>query len=203
MIVSIRIGAILLLVCGVVAQFVQRTDPVFPMWYFTIDSAILATAVVAGSLLGSDRSRVPHWVAGGATVGVVLSAVVFAAVIAPASPSGGWFNAHDDMWARLATLLLHGAAPIAVVLAYATTPYTTRPSWFHALQFLWWPLSYFIVITALAHLQLATVPYPFLDLSLNRWASVLGATAVLALTTTVVGLLVVAMRRLWGSTTLR
>ena len=33
------------LVAGVLCQFIQKTDPVFPLWYFTVDSAILAAVV--------------------------------------------------------------------------------------------------------------------------------------------------------------
>jgi hypothetical protein len=102
---------------GVVCQFVQDTDPRFPLWYFTIDSAVLAgVAALLALLSGGRRGGWRLRLAG--VIGVCLSAAVFATVIAPATETGTWFQPHDDPVVRTATVLLHGVAPVLVVVDY-------------------------------------------------------------------------------------
>jgi hypothetical protein len=63
--------------------------------YFTADSALLAalTAVIA------SRWRRAAWLPAvriDSAVAVLLSAVIFIAMIAPATPTGTWFQPWDD-----------------------------------------------------------------------------------------------------------
>ncbi len=157
-----------ILIAAVVCQLVQQTDPMFPFLYFTIDSAVLEVVVMTCRLVG--RAPDSLWFArarGAAAVGVILSALMFAAVIAPNSPSGGWFNAHDDLWVRTATVLFHGVAPFPVAAEFLVGSYPTRPPLKEATTFTWWPLGYLVTIAGLSSVGLATMPYVFLQPSHN------------------------------------
>lgn len=159
---------------GVACQFIQHTDPRLPLVYFTIDSAVLAGVAAALTLGGATGAWVQR-LRLAAVVGVGLSAIVFASVIAPASPTGTWFQPHDDLAVRTATLLLHGVAPVLV-----TTEYVVRPTclsgrdsvrWSYA-----WPLSYLLGIAVLAAVAgAAAIPYPFLRPAVSGWPTTVGA----------------------------
>lgn len=163
---------------GVACQFVQHTDPRFPLAYFTVDSAVLAGVVVlltllVGQLRGAWQLRLA------ATVGVCVSAVVFAAVIAPATETGTWFQPHDDWFVRTANLLLHGTAPALVVADYVARAETTSlrrsVSWAYV-----WPLTYLAGLLAVAAVFGGEmIPYPFLRPSVVGWPTVAGAVAAL------------------------
>ncbi|WP_371572168.1 hypothetical protein [Streptomyces sp. NBC_01314] len=161
------------LTAGVVCQVVQRTDPTPPLLYFTVDSAVLAAAVQARRLVRGPAGGV--WgerIRGAAVVGVVLSSLVYFTVIAPSSPSGTWFGAHDDAWARTATVLLHAVAPVAVVAEFLASPCTLATSRHEAFLLTCWPAAYLAVVGSLAWSGTATMPYLFLR------PSQFGATAV-------------------------
>ncbi|MER6562754.1 Pr6Pr family membrane protein [Streptomyces sp. NPDC001027] len=182
-----RAMAAVALTLGVVCQFVQRTDPTPALLYFTVDSAVLATAVM---LLGlphgpADSVRADR-VRGAAVVGVVFSSLVYMTVIAPSSPSGTWFGAHDDAWARTATVLLHGAAPALVVVEFLLTPYALAATWREATRLTWWPTAYLAVVGTLSWSGAATMPYVFLRPS--RFGAINVAVAVAVLYAVVVAL---------------
>ncbi len=167
-----------------VCQFTQHTDPRCPFWYFSVDSAVLVGVVAALTLWGwrgrwCVRARLTS------VVGVWVSAIVFAAVIAPATQTGTWFQPHDDLRARAATVLMHGVAPIIVTLDGVLRNHA--PSIRGAV--LWsypWPLSYLGAVIALALIFGSTViPYPFLRPAQTGWPVVLAAIGVL---TVLVGL---------------
>jgi len=180
--------AVLLLnqVCAVVCQFMQHTDPRFPLWYFTVDSAILAGLGAAADL------AMPHarWVAAlrhTAAVGVVISAAIFAAVIAPTSPSGTWFQSHDDLLVRTATVLFHAVAPLLVIVCYLLRPTGLRGRAAVRYAFLW-PLAYgaalYIMVAARGP---AVIPYPFLAPGQMGWGTVGLAVGVLTVLVAAVG----------------
>lgn len=170
---------------AVTCQFTQTTDPRFPLLYFTVDSAILAGAVAALTLLGMHGRCAMHTRLT-ATVGVLVSALVFAAVIAPATETGSWFQPHDDLPVRTATVLMHGVAPVLVTLDYVLRRNT------HSIRsaVLWsypWPLAYIggVIVLALIFGP-DMIPYPFLQPASVGWPTLAAAIAVL---TVLVGLL--------------
>lgn len=169
---------------GVACQFIQSTDPRFPLVYFTIDSAVLAGVAAALTLRGATGAWVQR-LRLAAVVGVGLSAIFFAAVIAPATPTGTWFQPHDDFMVRTATLLLHGVAPVLVTAEYVLRPprLSLRDSvaWSYP-----WPLLYLAGIGVLAAVGGAeTIPYPFLRPAVTGWPTTvvayMGLVAVLGL----------------------
>lgn len=158
----VRVGAVLTLVVGVVAQFIQATDPTFPLLYFTVCSALFAaiTLVVAQirpSSTALDSAR------GAAAVAVVLSGLIFATVLAPVNNGGPWFAPHDDMWVRTATLLMHGIAPVLVVTDVLLHPLRTSSStWRTAVVWCLWPAAWALVALPLDVTGVAATPYVFL-----------------------------------------
>lgn len=188
-------------VVGVVCQFVQRTDPRFPLLYFTVDSAVLSAIAAALALGGWDgpwftRLRVA------ATVGVVVSAIVFATVIAPATETGTWFQPHDDLPVRTATLLMHGVAPVLVTVDYLLRDIRLSVR----ATVLWsypWPLGYLAGMGLLAWLFGSDVmPYPFLRPSVSGDVTVVGAYLALIAAVGLVGLVIGVLSR-WSTTEIR
>jgi len=114
---------------ALVCQFIQHTDPRFPLVCFTADSVLLAalTAVIA------SRWRRAAWLPAvriRSAVAVLLSAVIFIAVITPATPTGTGFQPWDDAWLRSATVLMHGTAPLLVTLDLTVQlPWRQLPTW--------------------------------------------------------------------------
>ncbi|MFJ9631408.1 Pr6Pr family membrane protein [Streptomyces sp. NPDC101175] len=185
-----------MLALGVICQFVQRTDPTPSLLYFTVDSAVLAATVLTWQLVrGPSNSAWGDRVRGAAVVGVVFSSLIYMTVIAPSSPSGTWFGAHDDAWARAATILLHGGAPVLVVAEFLLTPYALAATWREATLLAWWPAAYLTVVGALAWSGAATMPYPFLRPSQLGAATVAAAVAVLYAIVVTLGVALTAAHR--------
>jgi hypothetical protein len=163
---------------AVVCQFVQSTDPRFSLLYFTVDSAIVAGAAAMLTLSRWDspwcwRIRLA------AVVGVVVSAVVYAAVIAPGTQTGTWIQPHDDTPVRIATVLMHGVAPVLVTVDYLMR----RPRQGIGVVVSWcypWPLTYLAGLVLLAVVVGPDIiPYPFLQPAAMGWPTV--GAALLAL----------------------
>jgi hypothetical protein len=171
---AVRAAAVVTLTSGATLQFVQRTDPRFPLVYLTIDSAVLEAAVLSASM-ASGRDRWPR-VRGAATLGVIVSALVYAAVIAPATPTGTWFQPHDDLAVRTATVLLHGVAPVLVLIDFAGHAYPEGPIRREVARWLIWPTAYLaaVVLTAAAGV---TVPYDFIRPSVVGLPGAIAGTA--------------------------
>lgn len=168
-------------VIAVGCQFVQHTDPRFPLWYFTVDSAILAGVAAAAGLAGPHARWVPA-LRHTAAVGVLVSALIFAAVIAPASPSGTWFQGHDDIPVRIATVLLHGVAPVLVIACCWLRPTGLRGRAAIGYAYLW-PLAYLAGLCAMLSVRgPGVMPYPFLAPGQMGWGTVgLASSALTAL----------------------
>jgi len=174
----VRIAAAVVLVSGVACQFLQKTDPTFPLLYFTVDSALLLAAALVGAEL-RPQSLVTEEIRGATTVGVVLSGLIFTAVIAPATETGTWFQPHDDPWVRAAILLMHGIGPVLAVTDFMLHPLRAAGrSWRVALRWCVWPLVYLVVVLPLDLAGIAEIPYPFLRI---RGLPTLGAFAALLL----------------------
>lgn len=156
---------------AVLCQFIQHTDPRFPLVYFTVLSGVLAGLVAALEVtsrpcgLYGDGARLT------AAVGVVVSAIIFAALIAPASPTGTWFQPWDDVWVRIATVLFHGVGPILVVADLVLRrPRLTVAQWFMTAYS--WPVTYLLALAVAATTFDVTIPYPFLSPSEMGWSTV-------------------------------
>lgn len=162
---------------GVFCQFLQHTDRTFPLLYFTIDSAIFAGVVAVVALIRPARLLLPQLRMASA-VGVLLSSLIFTSVIAPASSTGTWVQPYDDYWVRTATVLLHGVAPVLVIIDlvvnYAGRAATAASiiAWSYL-----WPMAYLVCLIALVSTGVATIPYPFLNPAQMGWRTVLGSLA--------------------------
>ena len=186
---AITVAVLLTETISVTCQFIQTTDPRFPLVYFTIDSAVLACAAAAILLV---RPQFRHLLALLITsaVGVVTAALVFAIVIAPATPSGTWVQPHDDMWVRTANILMHGVAPLLVCAGVPAAGLATYLRYAYH-----WPLAYLVMISALTCRGVA-IPYPFLSPAHNGWAGVLVAVAILAAVIAIVSAALFGISRL-------
>ena len=178
------VGALTLGV-GVVAQFIQHTDPTPPLAYFTVWSAILGALTLAVS---TRRGReLPVAVRGAATVGCVVSGVIFAAVIAPATETGTWFQPWDDFWVRTANLLMHGLGPVLIAADFIATPTRANRPWRQAAMWCTWPLAYIVTIFVTQAVDGSKVPYPFLNPQVNSIGLLIGSITALTLLFLLVG----------------
>jgi hypothetical protein len=164
---------------ALLCQFVQHTDPRFPLLYFTVDSGAFAGAVALIAVVRPRLSSLPGLRAASA-VGVLLSAVIFASVIAPATGTGTWIQPYDDYWVRTATILFHAVAPVLVTIDFVIHGVPRRRTRRIIYWCLVWPLAYIIVMGGLAVLGLVGMPYPFLDPSNTGWGTVLGSVGSLS-----------------------
>lgn len=179
---SIALSAAIVLnqTIAVVCQFAQHTDPTFPLLYFTVDSAVFAGAVASVALARPDCPQLPSLRAG-STVAVMLSALIFAAVIAPASGAGTWIQPYDDYWVRTATVLFHLIAPILVTIDFVVHDIGDDRFAMLLTKAYIWPLGYLAALSGLRLLGAVDVPYPFLDPTKLGWWTVVGAVGALAL----------------------
>lgn len=180
---------------GVSCQFLQHTDRIFPLLYFTIDSAIVAGIVASIALIRPTCPLLPQ-LRTASSVGVLLSALIFTAVIAPASSTGTWIQPYDDYWVRTATVLLHGVAPVLViidlVINYAERATTASViSWSYL-----WPLTYLVCLVVLVSTGVATIPYPFLNPAQLGWKTVLGSLAGLSALILIIALALLALPKI-------
>lgn len=175
---------------AVLSQFVQNTDPRSPLVYFTVLSGVLAGLVAAVETTTRHRG---DWLDGArvtAAIGVVVSAIIFAALIAPSTPTGTWFQPWDDGWVRTATVLFHAVAPALVIADLVLRrPLLSPMRWLLAAYS--WPLTYLVSIAWTATAFGVKLPYPFLSPSQMGWGTVSIAIASLA---TLVGVVAVALR---------
>lgn len=192
----LRYLTVLVLLAGAACQVIQYTDPASPQLYFTWNSAVLLAVVLLAST-ARPTSRLVAEVRGAATVGVLLSGLVFAAVIAPATQTGTWFQPHDDPWVRTANLLLHGVGPVLALTDFALTSVPLPgAAWRVALRWCAWPLLYLAVIVPVDLLGFGQIPYPFLRVeSGGDVLPVVGAVVVLLVVVLGFGAALVLLRR--------
>lgn len=192
----LRGSAAVTLTVGVISQFTQQTDPTPPLLYFTVDSALLAMTVLVWRLIrGPESGTWGDRIRGSAVVGVMLSSLVYATVIAPSGPSGTWFGADDDAWARTATILLHGGAPVLMTAEFLLSPCELTVSLREATFLAGWPAAYLTVVGTLSWSGAATMPYPFLRPSQFGTAGVTAAIATLYTITITLGAALLAAHR--------
>lgn len=186
------------LAAGVAAQFAQSTDQVFPLRYFSADSALLCSMACAASLAWPS-SRSAWFTRGMSAVGVLVSAIVYATVIAPASATGTWFQPWDDGWVRAAIVLMHGAGPVLAAAQFLVLPGPPARAVTTAALWCVWPAGYLAAIIGLAVLAGIPIPYPFLDPhAMGGLPVVLAAVLAIWLVTFVVGVALLRGRVLIG-----
>lgn len=206
---AVRVATVVVLVAAVVCQLVQRTDPTFALAYFTVCSALLL-AVVLVVCEGRPGVVALELTRGAATVGVLVSALVYATVIAPASETGGWFAPHDDVPVRIATVLLHGVGPFLAVADFLLHPLgagaVRSPGDRSVLRLrtagLWllWPASYLVGMVVVQVAGLGQVPYPFLQVdTAGDLPPALGAALVLLVAMVGIGLTLLAAHDRFGT----
>ena len=175
---------------AVLSQFVQNTDPRSPLVYFTVLSGVLAGLVAVVETATRHRGA---WLDGArvtTTIGVVVSAIIFSALIAPSTPTGTWFQPWDDVWVRTATVLFHGVAPALVIADLVLRrPPLSPMRWLLAAYS--WPLTYLASIALAIKAFGVKLPYPFLSPSQMGWGTVSIAITSLA---ALVGVVAVALR---------
>lgn len=186
---AIAVAVLLTETVAVTCQFIQTSDPRFPLVYFTVDSAVLAGAAAAIMLV---RPQVRHLLPLQITsaVGVITAALVFAFAIAPATPTGTWVQPHDDMWVRTANILIHGVAPLLVCAAVPAAGLVTYLRYAYL-----WPVAYLVMIGALTSRGVA-MPYPFLSPAHDGWVGLLAAVAILAAVIAIVSAALFGISRL-------
>lgn len=196
---TVRLAAIAAFAVGVLCQFVQGTDPTFPLLYFTVCSAVLAVVVLGLAALRPEAMVLDRW-RGAVTVAVVLSGLIFATVLAPVNNGGPWFAPHDDGWIRTANVLLHGVGPVLAVADFFLHPFRTRTgTWRLALTWCLWPAAWALVALPLDLTGLAETPYLFLQVrEVGDVPAVLGAVVGLFTLVTGLGAALVAVLRRFG-----
>lgn len=183
---AVRTVAVATAAIAVVCQFFQRTDPRFPLLYFTVDSSLLLGAVLVTGLVRPLSAGLEQ-VRCAALVGVLVSAVGFATVIAPSTATGTWFQPWDDAWVRTSTVLMHAVLPVlglADDLLTDPAPVTERWAW--ALRTLLWPVVYVALVGGPALVGGVGLPYDFLQ------PGKVGSPVVGLATVVIVGLVVAA-----------
>ena len=197
---TVRLAAVAAFAWGVLCQFVQGTDPTFPLLYFTVCSAVLAVVVLGLAALRPE-TVVLDWWRGAVTVAVVLSGLIFATVLAPVNNGGPWFAPHDDVWIRTANVLLHGVGPVLAVADFFLHPLRTRAgTWRLALSWCLWPATWALVALPLDVAGVAETPYLFLQVrDAGDVPAVLGAVIALFVLVSALGSGLMAVRRRGGA----
>lgn len=190
---SLSIAIVVVEVIATLSQFIQHTDPRFPLVYFTVWSGVFAGFVAAFEVVRCSHRGLPYCRIG-AAVSVTLSALIFIAIIAPATPTGTWFQPWDDAWVRVATVLFHGLAPLLVIarLILGPCPDSIR-GWLAAAY--GWPVLYLVLISLATVTLRLRIPYPFLSPIQMGWGTVLIGISVLGTLIAVTALLLYAAAR--------
>ena len=200
----VRTATVVVLGVAVVCQLIQHTDPTFALAYFTVLSALLLAVVLVACQVRPGIALVER-ARGAASVGVLASALVYVTVIVPASAAGTWFAPGDDVPVRIATVLMHGVGPFLAIGDFVLHPVGaaavrsssdgTVQRLRTALVWLAWPLAYLLVMVVLQVARVGQVPYTFLQVhSAGDLPAMLGATVVLIVAMTGLGLLLLALR---------
>ena len=154
---------------GVTLQFVATGDPLLDLTYFTILSALLLGGSTAVSVLPSLSAQARQRVAlirGAATVGSVVSGLVYAVAIAPGESAGSGPWLWQDPLAAAASLVLHALLPVIAVLVFAMSVRPALPvvaAWKIAALWTIWPTLWAVLIGLGDGMGILRVPYRFLD----------------------------------------
>lgn len=159
---SVSVGIVVVSTVATTLQFIQTTDSTFPLLYFTVDSSLFAALVSITTLVGHDIHKLAI-ARCASTVSVLISAFVFAVIIAPQSENGTWIQSYDDSWVRIATFLFHLLMPALVVIDFFVRGAFRLGLMRAIFGSIAWPLLYFATIGLISGLTSVAMPYPFLD----------------------------------------
>lgn len=141
-----------------------------------------------------EPRMVARW-RGASTTWVLLAAVIYATVIAPAAPGHNWFQAGDDAWARTGTVLLHIVGPVVLVVDFLSRPPSHSSAGGEVALWVLGPFVYLSTMATLVAGNVAAMPYPFLDPDEVGWAGVVGAVSALLVLLVLLGGALIAAQR--------
>ncbi|MFT3942371.1 MAG: hypothetical protein QM705_00905 [Ancrocorticia sp.] len=141
---------------GVLMQFLQQEDPRMPLWYFTVDAAILSSvfASIAATRAKIVYAKVTAWL----FTASIVSGIVYWSVIYPFNGIG------QNLEMVLANILLHAILPVLILvsqLSLCSLPRETR-----MLSSLSVPVIYLVAVIGSSRVLHQEVPYAFLDISI-------------------------------------
>ncbi|MES5819583.1 Pr6Pr family membrane protein [Streptomyces sp. RG80] len=176
-------------------------SPTRVLSYFTIQSSILLALVltVSAKRAWSARRPLPAALTGATLLYVLISGSVYHLLLAdaasPFSLTGG--ATAPTGWQALTNHVLHTAVPIAAVVDWL---FLTAPGRFHLRQaatWLFFPLAYLAFSFTRGELILPGTParylYPFLDVDLHGYKTILGNALLLGLSFYALAVLLVAL----------
>lgn len=176
-------------------------SPARVLSYFSIQSAILLAlvSVLSAKRAWSARRPLPAALTGATLLYVLLTGSVYHLLLAeattPFSMTGG--TTAPTGWQSLASHVLHTALPVAAVVDWL---FLTAPGRLHLRQaatWLFYPLAYLAFSFIRGELLLPGTPahylYPFLDVDLHGYKSVLGNALLLGLSFYALAVLLVAL----------
>ncbi|MGI5456620.1 Pr6Pr family membrane protein [Streptomyces sp. CA-249302] len=179
-------------------------SPVRVLSYFTIQSNMLLALILTLSARRAWTARrpLPSAVTGAALLYVVITGLVYHFLLANASSpfsmtTGPGETAPPTGWHWVTNQVLHTAVPIAAVLDWLLL---TAPGHLHLRQAATWllyPLAYLAFSFGRGELILPGTPgrylYPFLDVDLHGYKSVLGNALLLGLALYALAILLIAL----------
>lgn len=189
-------GVALLALAGqfvVSAGLLGHPGPVAVIWnmagYFTVLSNALTAATMSAAAGGA---RLPAWLAGTVATAMVVTGIVYHAVL-----SGLWAPVGLAWWADQG---LHTAVPVLTLAWWVVAADKRGPGARVAAVWLIWPLIY-LVYAMLRQAMTGFVAYPFLDLAeLGAGRVAANALVVMALFVAVAGALLGLVRLMRGRT---
>jgi hypothetical protein len=155
--------------------------------YFTILTNILV-ALYSLVLWLRPYSRLGRFFSKASTSTAILVYILVVGIIYNLALRHIW---SPQGWARLADELLHSVIPLGFLLYWFMALPKTRLSYYNAIPWLIYPGLY-IIYTFIRGLWMGTYPYPFIDVHLLGYPTVLKNCAVIALSFYALSLLFIA-----------
>ncbi|WP_405733859.1 Pr6Pr family membrane protein [Streptomyces sp. NBC_00028] len=168
--------------------------------YFTIQSAVLLALVSTASARRAWTARrpLPAALTGATLLYVLLTGLVYHLLLAETTtPFSMTDTAAPTGWAKITNVVLHTALPIAATLDWLLLTAPGRLRLRNAATWLVFPLAYLAFSFTRGELLLPGTPahylYPFLDVDLHGYKTVLGNALLLGLSFYALAVLLVAL----------
>ena len=155
--------------------------------YFTIDSNLLAAAVLLIGAVGGRSTRAPSWdlVRGAAVVYMSVTGIVFTLLLA---------NTDVDTAVPWVNTVVHELMPLVIVADWLLDPPATRLTLRQGLLWLSFPIVW-LVYTMIRGALVGRYPYPFLDPANGGYGTVVVYCAGVLVVMAIVSALAVALGR--------